>query len=223
MRVGRTVISRFAWPTIKLLLDDVAERDEAVTFARFGGAPAIGTFFPSGMSIADCYSINDQSIALDSKDVIMKRQSSGATTSAGPLDSVLVSFLDFHSQVKQAHWNVTGSNFIGVHKLFDSFAEQLSESIDAIAERQRFLGSFTDASASHVADTTELPQLPSTVTASDEMIEFIVNNATTISNSMKSAIEEFENNNDPGTVDLLTQTMREIIDQNIYLLKSHLG
>jgi starvation-inducible DNA-binding protein len=153
----------------------------------------------------------------------MKRQTANTATHTDTLDGVLVSMLDLHSQVKQAHWNVTGANFIAVHKLFDKFAGEISDAADLIAERHRFLGSLTNASAAHVADTTELTPLAPNMTASEDLIEFIVNSATAVSNQLKTAIEEFENNDDPGTVDLLTQTLREVIDQHTYLLKSHLG
>ncbi len=47
----------------------------------------------------------------------------------------LADTFDLLSQVKQAHWNVKGTDFIQLHKLFDDFAEHLVEYVDMIAER----------------------------------------------------------------------------------------
>ena len=42
----------------------------------------------------------------------------------------LASAVDLQMQMKQAHWNVKGPSFIGLHELFDKVAEA-----DLIAER----------------------------------------------------------------------------------------
>ncbi|QED23676.1 Dps family protein [Candidatus Deianiraea vastatrix] len=38
------------------------------------------------------------------------------------------------------HWNVQGSNFYSLHKMFEEQYEEISNSIDEIAERIRILG-----------------------------------------------------------------------------------
>src|SRR5690349_18553984 len=39
------------------------------------------------------------------------------------LNARLADSLDLYTQVKQAHWNVKGSDFIQLHELYDSVAE----------------------------------------------------------------------------------------------------
>ena len=51
------------------------------------------------------------------------------------LNQQLADALDLGLQAKQAHWNVKGPHFIGLHELFDKVAEELEEFIDEIAER----------------------------------------------------------------------------------------
>src|ERR1035437_2889875 len=51
------------------------------------------------------------------------------------LNQRLASAVDLHLQMKQAHWNVKGPSFIGLHELFDKVAEAVENYVDQIAER----------------------------------------------------------------------------------------
>src|SRR6266436_2882090 len=51
------------------------------------------------------------------------------------LNQELADVLDLGLQAKQAHWNVKGPHFIGLHELFDKIAEELEEFTDDMAER----------------------------------------------------------------------------------------
>ncbi len=56
------------------------------------------------------------------------------------LNEHLADAIDLHLQAKQAHWNVKGPNFVGLHDLFDRVAAQAQEYADEIAERAVALG-----------------------------------------------------------------------------------
>ena len=43
------------------------------------------------------------------------------------LNRRLADAIDLQLQGKQAHWNVKGPNFIGLHKLFDEIVEEVAE------------------------------------------------------------------------------------------------
>jgi starvation-inducible DNA-binding protein len=45
----------------------------------------------------------------------------------------LADAIDLQAQMKQAHWNVKGPHFIGLHKLFDEIYEGVGEYVDLIA------------------------------------------------------------------------------------------
>src|SRR2546427_4441712 len=53
----------------------------------------------------------------------------------GLLNQRLAEAIDLQTQCKQAHWNVKGPSFIGLHKLFDDVNEDVEEYEDQIAER----------------------------------------------------------------------------------------
>jgi len=52
------------------------------------------------------------------------------------LNDRLADAIDLQSQVKQAHWNVKGPNFIALHELFDKINEDVEDYVDDIAERR---------------------------------------------------------------------------------------
>jgi starvation-inducible DNA-binding protein len=56
------------------------------------------------------------------------------------LTETLATTLDLKTQVKQAHWNVKGLNFLQLHELFDELAGELEEFVDLVAERITALG-----------------------------------------------------------------------------------
>ena len=56
------------------------------------------------------------------------------------LNARLADAVDLATQMKQAHWNVKGSNFIALHEMFDSIHGEVQVHVDDIAERVTSLG-----------------------------------------------------------------------------------
>ena len=52
----------------------------------------------------------------------------------------LADAVDLQMQMKQAHWNVKGPSFIGLHELFDKVSADVGNYVDMIAERITQLG-----------------------------------------------------------------------------------
>src|SRR4051812_43609433 len=67
------------------------------------------------------------------------------------LQARLVDAIDLQTQMKQAHWNIKGPHFIGLHKLFDDINTDVQEYIDEIAERAVQLGAIVHGTARSVA------------------------------------------------------------------------
>src|SRR5260370_35968961 len=79
------------------------------------------------------------------------------------LNQELSDVLDLGLQAKQAHWNVKGPHFIGLHELFDKVAEELEEFSDGIAERAVELGGVAQGTIQVVAKDTRLKEYPLTL------------------------------------------------------------
>src|SRR5213080_5449091 len=72
----------------------------------------------------------------------------------------LADAVDLQMQMKQAHWNVKGPHFIGLHELFDQIDEAVEAYVDLIAERVVQLGGIAEGTAAVVATRTSLLEYP---------------------------------------------------------------
>lgn len=55
--------------------------------------------------------------------------------SAEALNRHLAAAIDLHAQVKQAHWNVRGPNFMAIHEWFDQVAGKVEGWIGDVVRR----------------------------------------------------------------------------------------
>lgn len=129
---------------------------------------------------------------------------------------------DLRSQVKQAHWNVVGPNFIALHHLFDEQAEFLLAHVDLFAERVRALrgvarGTVRMAAAGSPLDEIEADELPS-----DEAVRAILERFEVYSDSLTDAIGAAGKATDMSTQDIYIEAQRQV-DLHAYFLRSHLG
>src|SRR5271155_764959 len=76
------------------------------------------------------------------------------------INQQLADVLDLGFQAKQAHWNVKGPHFIGLHELFDKVAEELEEFTDEIAERAVELGGVALGTIQIVSKNSRLTAYP---------------------------------------------------------------
>jgi hypothetical protein len=76
------------------------------------------------------------------------------------LNARLADASDLHSQTKQAHWNVKGSDFIQLHELFDSLAGTVLGFVDLIAERATALGGEALGTVRMAAAASSLDEFP---------------------------------------------------------------
>jgi starvation-inducible DNA-binding protein len=76
------------------------------------------------------------------------------------LNELLADAIDLHLQAKQAHWNIKGPNFVGLHELFDRVAGQATEYADLMAERAVALGGVARGTLQVVFGQTHLLEYP---------------------------------------------------------------
>src|SRR5258708_31168561 len=76
------------------------------------------------------------------------------------LNQRLADAVDLQTQMKQAHWNVKGPHFIGLHELFDKIYEAVEAYVDLIAERIVHLGGIAQGTACVAAERSRLEEYP---------------------------------------------------------------
>ena len=103
---------------------------------------------------------------------------------------------------KHYHWQTFGPLFRDLHRLFDEFAEQVYLTIDEMAERIRMIG---QNPVSRIEEFLQTATIKSAAESTDmrEMIREADENSMKIIKEMREAIKIAENNDDPGTADVL--------------------
>ncbi len=136
------------------------------------------------------------------------------------LNQRLADCIDLQTQCKQAHWNVKGSQFIALHKLFDDVNEAVQEYVDLIAERIVQLGGVAEGTARIVAQRTQLLDYPTTLTTGAEHVAALSDVLAQFGRSARIGIEELDTLGDKGGADILTEVSRGI-DKWLWFVEAH--
>jgi starvation-inducible DNA-binding protein len=137
------------------------------------------------------------------------------------LNQRLADVVDLQSQVKQAHWNVKGPHFIGLHKLFDEIYEAVSEYVDLIAERAVQLGGIAYGTARVAASRSRLDEYPLDISDGKAHVVALSRALAEFGRGARMAIEEADGFDDADTSDLFTEVSRGI-DQWLWFVEAHL-
>jgi starvation-inducible DNA-binding protein len=137
------------------------------------------------------------------------------------LNDSLSDAIDLQSQVKQAHWNVKGPNFISLHELFDKISDAMLEQIDEIAERITSLGGTAEGTVAVAARRSKLKNYPLSITSGRDHLLYLSTQLSVFGKAVRSAIGKTGELGDADTADLFTQLSREI-DKYLWFLEAHL-
>lgn len=137
------------------------------------------------------------------------------------LNDRLVDTIDLFNQLKQAHWNVKGPNFIAIHELFDQVAEHIEEWSDDIAERAVAMGGLVNGTSQNVASRTSLPEYDATITDGLAHIDAVTTTLSRYAQAIRKAIDVADDAGDAGTADLFTGISRAV-DKDLWFVEAHL-
>jgi starvation-inducible DNA-binding protein len=137
------------------------------------------------------------------------------------LNQRLADCIDLQTQCKQAHWNVKGPHFIGLHELFDDVNEDVEDYIDLIAERIVQLGGIALGTARMVAERTSLLDYPATIQAGEEHVAALSDVLSQFGRTVRMGIDEMDELNDKSSADILTEVSRGI-DKWLWMVEAHL-
>lgn len=137
------------------------------------------------------------------------------------LNKSLASTSDLYAQLKQAHWNIKGAEFIALHKLFDELAEETAEQVDIIAERITALGGTALGTIQEAVKNTELRVYPVDIFSMTQHIEHLAHNFAILGELARNNIDETEKLDDMATNDLYIDLAR-MLDKNLWFLEAHL-
>ena len=137
------------------------------------------------------------------------------------LNERLADAIDLGTQVKHAHWNVKGPNFIALHELFDKIAQNVEEHIDTLAERATALGGIAHGTLAAVARATSLRPYPQNINEGVAHVKALAAALGTFGARVRAAIDDSTALKDADSADLFTGISREV-DKDLWFLEAHL-
>lgn len=143
------------------------------------------------------------------------------TTITNRLNANVGAALDLYSQIKQAHWNVTGPAFIALHELFDTQAGLILGYVDKFAERMRALDAFPAGTVRQAAEASNLPEMPAGELPEADAVRALLARFAALAATVKESAQEAGAAGDIATEDLYIEALREL-DQQAWFLRAHL-
>ncbi len=132
----------------------------------------------------------------------------------------LAEAVDLQMQMKQAHWNVKGPSFIGLHELFDKADEAVESYVDMIAERIVQLGGIAEGTVRVAARRSRLDEYPLSIADSLAHVEAVARALSTFGREARNTISEAVELDDADTADLFTEISRGI-DKWLWFVEAH--
>ena len=136
------------------------------------------------------------------------------------LNQQLADVLDLGLQAKQAHWNVKGPHFIGLHELFDKVAEELEDFTDEIAERAVVLGGVALGTIQIVSASSRLPAYSPAASSGKSHVAALSSALAHFGKTTRTAIDTAAKIGDADTADLFTEVSRGV-DKLLWMVEAH--
>ncbi|QPC82165.1 DNA starvation/stationary phase protection protein Dps [Phototrophicus methaneseepsis] len=137
------------------------------------------------------------------------------------LNQQLADTFDLYSQVKQAHWNVKGMDFMQLHEYFDELAEVIQEYVDEVAERATALGGIAMGTARMAASNSSLEEMNADLKTGEQFVRALVGRMADYAKSTREAIDTADEAGDISTSDLFTEISRAV-DKHLWFLEAHI-
>lgn len=144
------------------------------------------------------------------------------TKVVGLLNERLADGIDLALLTKQAHWNLKGPGFIGVHLMLDGFRGDLDEHVDTVAERIAQLGGIAFGTTQTTAASTSLKAYPTEIVSVQDHLHALIERYADAGNKVREAIDACDEAGDADTADILTAYSR-MLDKSLWFLQSNLA
>lgn len=125
------------------------------------------------------------------------------------LNVLLADYHVFYQKLRNFHWNVLGENFFDLHQRFEEMYSDTRVKIDEVAER---IITLKYHPVSKLGDYLEISNIKesSPLLSDKEMVETIVKDQEILIKQLYKINEEANENNDEGTIDLISGYIRQI-------------
>ncbi len=126
------------------------------------------------------------------------------------LNVSLATGIQLQLALKQAHWNIKGPSFIGIHELLDDVRANMDAHVDTIAERIVILGGTADGTLKGVEKNGKLDGYPRDAVHQDAHIDELKKRMVQFVSLVHEGIKETGDAGDEETADLYTAVSRGV-------------
>ncbi|WP_428378053.1 DNA starvation/stationary phase protection protein Dps [Lichenicoccus sp.] len=136
------------------------------------------------------------------------------------LNGRLADGLDLALITKQAHWNLKGPQFIGIHLMLDGFRTDQDDWNDKMAERITALGGTAYGTTQDITKSSQLEAYPTDIYRIADHLSALIDRYAAFGNAVREAIDESDEAGDADTTDLFTEVSRGM-DKQLWFLEAH--
>lgn len=134
------------------------------------------------------------------------------------LNRGLAALLDLSLAAKQAHWNVEGPNFHGLHELFDQIANAVRTYGDEFAERAVALGGIARGTLQEVGAHSPLAPFPVEERRWEVLVSALLERVVQVADLLREQADALDD--ELATQDLYIETIRAL-DKYAWMLRAH--
>jgi starvation-inducible DNA-binding protein len=149
-----------------------------------------------------------------------KLESNARSVAIEVLNKRLADGIDLSLITKQAHWNLKGPQFIGVHLMLDGFRTEQDDLNDKMAERITALGGTALGTTQVITKDSQLAAYPTDIYKVADHLAALIDRYSVFGNSVRQNIDDTDEAGDADTADLLTEVSRAI-DKQLWFLEAH--
>ncbi|MCB9094381.1 MAG: DNA starvation/stationary phase protection protein [Halobacteriovoraceae bacterium] len=139
------------------------------------------------------------------------------------LNEILANEFLLYTKTLNFHWNFKGTRFASMHRFLEEQYNDILAIMDNIAERVKILDEVPLSTAKEMVDKAFIHENPGFIPNANEMIAMLLSDHHAIQDEIKVYCSEPHLfTDDPGTEDLLIETLRQH-ERMSWKLKSSLG
>jgi starvation-inducible DNA-binding protein len=136
------------------------------------------------------------------------------------LNDLLANYEIYYQNLRNFHWNVTGSHFFELHAKFEELYNEANVGIDEVAERILTLGIRPFSSFEEFIENSVIKEAKK-VTEAKEMVEIVRDNLNTLLKLEREALEAAAEQGDEGTVTLISDYITSK-EKTVWMLSAYL-
>lgn len=155
--------------------------------AKGNGKTAVKQAFPAPRGLATPTDLNAEGVQ-------------AITEAVNPL---VADAFALYTKTKNFHWHLSGPHFRDYHLLFDEQAEDIFESIDALAERVRKIGGTTIRSIAHISQLQTIQDDNDEFVPPEDMVRRLMDDNRQMAEQQRAAVAVCDRYGDSGTSNIL--------------------